>query len=335
MSLPFTLIGACPGDYVITGVEDDAGCSGSFFGMQTVDGPSDPMLAATLLAPAFCNDPSVMTQTFDFTDDAVLDLTLDYSVLTTTGTVTFYSADPGTIPAFAIPSITLTGTAITPNVDATGNYVNTDVYIEYIDESGCPVLVSVTLDASGSCCVLPVLTSTLTSTCNGESDGAIDLTLTGGIGTFNPAWSNMATTEDLTGLSAGSYSVTVTSATDAMCSTTATYEILEFSQPTCVVVSTDTSCGEDNGSVTVTANTGTAPYSYAWSNGGTAAVNAGLADGTYTVTVTDDNGCETTCSGTIAASTSPSCTVSSVDTCLLYTSPSPRDATLSRMPSSA
>ena len=57
--------------------------------------------------------------------------------------------------------------------------------------------------------------------------------------------------------------------------------------------------GGSNGAVTVTGSGGSAPYTYAWSNGRTTASNTGLAAGTYTVTVTDNNSCVTTRSVTI------------------------------------
>ena len=60
-------------------------------------------------------------------------------------------------------------------------------------------------------CTPPTLSSSVTNvTCPGGTNGAIDLTLTGGTGPFTYLWSNASTSEDPSGLSAGTYSVTVT-----------------------------------------------------------------------------------------------------------------------------
>jgi hypothetical protein len=129
--------------------------------------------------------------------------------------------------------------------------------------------------------------------CNGETDGAINLTGTGN-GTLTFAWSNGATTEDLTGLSAGSYSVVITDANG--CVGTDTFSI---SEPTALALSTSAvsdTASTGVGSASVVATGGTAPYTYAWSNGGTTATITGVTTGTYTVTVTDANGCESTSS---------------------------------------
>ncbi|MEA3460941.1 MAG: SprB repeat-containing protein, partial [Bacteroidota bacterium] len=108
--------------------------------------------------------------------------------------------------------------------------------------------------------------------CGGLTDGAIDLTVTGGVGPYTFAWTGpsgfTATTEDISGLAAGSYSVTVTDAT--LCS------VLFSDQETIVepasVVATyvshqDVLCnGESNGSIDIDVSGGIAPYLYEWNN---------------------------------------------------------------------
>jgi len=56
-------------------------------------------------------------------------------------------------------------------------------------------------------------------------------------------------------------------------------------------ISDVTCAGGDNGSVLVTVTGGYAPYSYDWSNNSVGALNANLSAGSYSLTVTDNNGC--------------------------------------------
>ncbi|MDN3635829.1 SprB repeat-containing protein, partial [Neolewinella lacunae] len=66
------------------------------------------------------------------------------------------------------------------------------------------------------------------------------------------------------------------------------------------IADTDVLCnGDTDGTLTVVATGGTLDYTYLWSNGQTTATATGLAAGTYTVTVTDANGCTETATGTV------------------------------------
>nr|MBK9652316.1 SprB repeat-containing protein [Bacteroidota bacterium] len=67
---------------------------------------------------------------------------------------------------------------------------------------------------------------------------------------------------------------------------------------------TAVSCKNGNdGSTSITATGGTAPYTYLWSNGVTTASNNNVVAGTYTATVTDANGCTATCDYTVTEPT--------------------------------
>jgi gliding motility-associated-like protein len=126
--------------------------------------------------------------------------------------------------------------------------------------------------------------------CFGFSDGAIDITPDGGTGAYTYSWSTGATTQDVNGLPAGNYSVTITDANN--CSQSFTYTITE-PDPLNVVYSLEMpDCfGFSNGSLTPQVTGGTTPYNYSWDNGVTTAINDQIPTGDYTLTVTDDNGC--------------------------------------------
>ncbi|MAX82426.1 MAG: hypothetical protein CL843_19890, partial [Crocinitomicaceae bacterium] len=136
-------------------------------------------------------------------------------------------------------------------------------------------------------------------TCNSLSDGGATVSVTGGTMPYSYAWSNSATTASITGVAAGTYTVTVTDANGCTSTSSSTVTepaaLVEASQ----VDSTITCSGLSDGGATASATGGTMPYTYAWSNSATTASITGVMAGTYTVTVTDANGCTSTNSSTV------------------------------------
>lgn len=115
-------------------------------------------------------------------------------------------------------------------------------------------------------------------------------------------WSNNRTTQDIFDVPAGIYTVTVTLGTG--CSAEATFEVFDATNPPNLSTSTTPAvCGQPNGSATVNASGGSAPYTYVWTGGGNSATISNRPIGTYTVTVTDFFGCSATASATIVNST--------------------------------
>lgn len=136
------------------------------------------------------------------------------------------------------------------------------------------------------------------ATCNGSSTGSINLTVTGGTGGYAYGWSNGATTRDISGLAAGNYTVTVSDANE--CSAVATFTVTQPDQIDLTVTAPDIVCGGTaSGTVTVFPRGGTAPYTYRWSNGDTDNMLDNVSAGSYTVTVTDANGCTDVTSGIV------------------------------------
>ncbi len=140
--------------------------------------------------------------------------------------------------------------------------------------------------------------------CNGSADGEISITTTGGSGSYNVLWSNSATTNTISNLSSGNYSVTVTSGVS--CTETVMATIVEPAVLSANVsnVINITCNGQDNGAATVTGTGGTAPYTYQWpvSAGNlTSSTATGLAGGSYIVTITDARSCTDTVTAVISA----------------------------------
>uniref|UniRef100_UPI003A8DE63C T9SS type A sorting domain-containing protein n=1 Tax=Flavobacterium sp. TaxID=239 RepID=UPI003A8DE63C len=167
------------------------------------------------------------------------------------------------------------------------------------DANGCTATASATVNEPT---VLMASAVTTNVSCNGGSNGTVDLTVTGGTAPYTYVWSNTATTEDMTGLTAGSYNVTVTDANG--CTTTASATVTEPTILMASAVTTNVSCnGGSNGTADLTVTGGTAPYTFAWSNTATTEDMVGLTAGTYDVTVTDANGCTATASATVTEPT--------------------------------
>jgi gliding motility-associated-like protein len=169
--------------------------------------------------------------------------------------------------------------------------------ITVTDFNGCTATISDTISQPDTIAVTRVLTNV---TCNGLTNGSINQTISGGTPAYRYAWSNGATTEDLSSIGAGTYTVTITDANN--CSTTRTYTI---TQPTIITIlanPVDVSCsGGNNGSITLTVSGGSPSYTYTWSNGAVTQNISTLVAGTYTVTVKDVNLCEATSTITISA----------------------------------
>lgn len=128
----------------------------------------------------------------------------------------------------------------------------------------------------------------------GGSDGELDLTISGATPPYTYWWSTTDTTQDVTGLSVGTYMVTVTDTNG--CDTVLTATV---NNPGCTMSLTEThvdvSCnGQADGSITVTAANGTGPYTYSIDGGNTyqaSATFSGLSGGSYTITAEDVNQC--------------------------------------------
>jgi gliding motility-associated-like protein len=108
--------------------------------------------------------------------------------------------------------------------------------------------------------------------------------------TYNYLWSNGAITQDVTGLSAGVYSVTITDQSN--CNIVSAITLTANPAPTVTLQSDPATCGQSNGVVEAVNQGSATPYLYNWSNGATTSIISGLSAGNYTVTVTDTNGCD-------------------------------------------
>ena len=129
------------------------------------------------------------------------------------------------------------------------------------------------------------------SDCNGEDLGAIDISVSGGVGGYTYDWQPSGQTDHKAEeLPAGNHTVTVTDANG--CVDTININLTSLSSITMSVSVIDESCcGAADGAIIVTANGGTPPYQYVWSTGQTTHSITPSTGGSYSVVVTDANGC--------------------------------------------
>lgn len=219
------------------------------------------------------DDPSFVTD--DFCDG---DINVVSGVATPGGTFTYDITDASSIDA---------GTGV-----ITGGVVGTTYTITYDTPAGiCSASSSVAITVLPN----PVISAATTTDplCAGEATGEIDITVTGAVATSYD-WGAAGATEDLTGLVAGTYDVTVYA---DVCSTTGSYTLTD---PAVLVidsvVTTNVLCnGDTDGTAATFASGGTPSFTYDY--GGADENNLGA--GVYSVTVTDGNGCTETTSFTI------------------------------------
>ncbi|MCC6726782.1 MAG: HYR domain-containing protein [Saprospiraceae bacterium] len=138
----------------------------------------------------------------------------------------------------------------------------------------------------------------------GGNNGTATANPSGGVPNYTYSWSNGATTQSISNLAPGTYTVSITDANNCVATQTVTVASFSCGGVAVSMASTNPSCnGGTNGTAVATPNGGNPPYSYAWSNGATTSSISGLAAGSYTVSMSDGNGCVVTGNVTL---TSPS-----------------------------
>lgn len=285
---PFVPVGASPGPVTNTytnlgngtytvGVQDDNGCV--VFTTVNISNPN-ALNYNTVLTHNPCNG----------------DLLGEINVVANGGTGTIYYSLNGGAP---VTTNTFTGLAA-------GTYT-----MDVTDDNGC--VISSNEDITEP----PLLDITnVTGTdalCFGSSDGTIDITAVGGTAPILYSVDNGVSFQpggSFTGLPAGTYDILVED--DNGCQHTDTYTINEPVDLTFAAPTTNSTCSQNNGVITVNAADGTAPYEYSYDGGATFGPANTYTDfaGSYDVVVRDDNGCLET--ATIIIIDEPAATIDNI-----------------------
>ncbi|MEO7445520.1 MAG: gliding motility-associated C-terminal domain-containing protein [Ferruginibacter sp.] len=208
----------------------------------------------------------------------------------TTGSITV-TASGGTAPL----SYSLNGAAGQAS-NVFNNLAGGTYTITVTDATGC--LNTVTATVTPGTTLTGTIAGTATS-CTTATNGTITVTPTSGTAPYSYRLNGGAAQpgNTFTGLAPGTYSVSFTDVSG--CSNTLSFTVTAGSNITGTNTKTDASCpGVNNGTITITPTTGTAPYQYRLNAGASQASRTfnNLAPGTYSVTATDANGCSFTLS---------------------------------------
>ncbi len=263
----------CAGSYSVT-TTDGNNCS--IIENFVINQVGTFSVSDTIITPVFC--PGDTTGAIDITlDSAIAPITFAWSSGDTTEDVT--------------------------------NLVNGIYQVTITDSSNCPIVPSFVINSLTQIDFSSVVTQI---GCFGTNDGAIDLTVSGGQPPYTYAWTGGSTTQDLSNLGGGSFTITITDANNCMDDTT--FVLVE---PTAISVGslvTDVTCnGFTNGEIDLTISGGTSPYNFNWSNSSVTEDISNLAAGIYTVTITDDRGCTATASAIVSEPTALTASTSVTD----------------------
>ena len=224
-------------------------------------------------------------------------LEVEYVEAAQNGNNTYEILDPQGNIIFADGPNPFNGIAFTTNSDCSAGNVNTltdlnaGLYpVEITDANGCIIQDTITLNnITGG---FDITNANIISEACNDGTGSIDITITGGVTPYTFSWSNGEITEDISGLSAGQFDLTITDA--AGCEVNGSYTIINTPGTLAItsIITTDENCGDGAGAIDITVTGGTTPYTFNWNTAETTEDIAGLSAGQYDVTLTDAAGCE-------------------------------------------
>ncbi|MGD0712146.1 MAG: PKD domain-containing protein [Bacteroidales bacterium] len=160
-----------------------------------------------------------------------------------------------------------------------GNYI-----VTVTDANSCTATASVGIAASPGPAV--TISGTTNASC-GQSNGTIDITVTGGTPPYMFNWNSSPPQngQNLLNVPAGNYIVFVIDANG--CTTSVSITVGQNAGPSASASSVNDTCNQSKGTAIVIASGGSGTYSYLWSNGQTTSTITHLTAGTYTVTISD------------------------------------------------
>ena len=258
------------GTYIVT-ITDQLSCTAS--ALATISNQQSPQIVNSTISPDNCNQQNGTAQ---------------INTIGGTGALVFVWSD----------AVSNTSTAI--NLSS-GSYT-----VTITDQNQCSDSLTVFVPQTSS----PQISNTQTTnaSCN-QANGSISITATGGTGNLSYTWSNTpANTPNLTNLTTGNYTVTVTD--EVQCSATQTIVVLNNNAPSVQTINTTPStCNNNNGTAQIDVIGGTGTLSYVWTDAVSTTNSAtNLSAQNYTVTITDQSQCSVIATVTINNQAAPQIT---------------------------
>jgi len=271
-----------PGDYFL--IVTDIGCSVAYNPQDFQVNP-DEFVETTLLSQNFDCETQSFSNVFDVTGQNLsFPISVEVVDFFTNQVVSSFSSSQSTITINSLASGLYSLQIISSN-----GCVPSQTETFFIDESQ-PLVFSSTNIPSNS-----TIFSGFDISCANGSDGFIDISVEGGFGNYTYQWSNGASTEDLSDIPSGTYSVIVTDENN--CSITEEFiltepQLLNIETSVSNYAGFGVSCsGASDGFINLTVSEGSGSYSYEWSNGETSQDLSGLFSGVYSVIISDNNNC--------------------------------------------
>jgi hypothetical protein len=261
-----------------------------------------------------CNDSDSVLVTINGNPDVTLPADI---ALCGSGSVQITSNVTGGSPGYTYSWSPTTGLSSATNPNPTATVSVTTTYILTVtDTKGCSDRDTITITVNP----LPIITTSKTDATCGLSDGTA--TANAGSGSFTYSWNSspVQNTQTATGLPAGTYIVTVTDNITG-CADTAHVTILDSNPPVANAGTAATICNGSSTTLNGTASGGVAPYSFSWTPAGSLSdpnianpIATPTITTTYTLTVTDFNGCQATSQVIITVNPLPAVLVSATST---------------------
>ncbi len=218
-------------------------------------------------------------------------------------TLTAFSGEPPYTFAWEKSDMSISGAGSIPadNVDVTFDNLTAGTYFISIMDNHFDTIVSI--DVLEPAALDIAIGNIQNASCFGLCDGFLALVPSGGTAPYQLSWSSGGSGNTQNGLCAGFYDIVIEDANQ--CQDVFTFEITEPAEFIVQAMELQSvSCiGGNDGQATVTTNGN--PIDFDWDNGGTGQTISGLTQGTYMVTVQNDDGCTGTSSVTITEPSEP------------------------------